>query len=114
MQTTTIDQAAVCDNPADNATPCGINPSLTSAISPDGTPELGRRYEVAARQGRAADRGSLGVVQSRLPPASCRAARAGRPRLLARHLPEIHVEMGSRDFLNDKHSRFVRERPIGG
>ena len=41
------------DNPGDNVTPCGCNASLTSAISPDGTPELGRRYTVAARQGRA-------------------------------------------------------------
>ena len=41
------------DNPADNATPCGINLTLSSPISQDGTPEIGRRYTVPARQGRA-------------------------------------------------------------
>ncbi len=41
------------DSPNDNATPCGVNGSLTNALSPDGTPELGRRYAVPARQGRA-------------------------------------------------------------
>jgi uncharacterized protein YcgI (DUF1989 family) len=44
---------ACYDNPGDNGTPCGTNPSLTSALSPDGTPLLGQRYEVPARQGRA-------------------------------------------------------------
>jgi uncharacterized protein YcgI (DUF1989 family) len=41
------------ENPGDNATPCGTNPTLHSPISPDGTPEIGKRYVVAARQGRA-------------------------------------------------------------
>jgi uncharacterized protein len=41
------------DGPGDTATPCGINATLADPISPDGTPELGRRYEVPARQGRA-------------------------------------------------------------
>ncbi|MGD1876454.1 MAG: DUF1989 domain-containing protein [Kiloniellaceae bacterium] len=46
-------KADIHDNPGDNGTPCGVNGSLTNALSPDGTPELGRRYEVPARQGRA-------------------------------------------------------------
>ena len=41
------------DNPPDNATPCGTNATLSSPISPDGTPEIGRRYTIPARQGRA-------------------------------------------------------------
>jgi uncharacterized protein len=41
------------DSPPDNATPCGINPTLSSPISSDGTPEIGRRYTIPARQGRA-------------------------------------------------------------
>ena len=41
------------ENPADNATPCGTNPTLSSPIAPDGTPEIGRRYTIPARQGRA-------------------------------------------------------------
>ena len=41
------------ENPADNATPCGTNPTLFSPIAPDGTPEIGRRYTIPARQGRA-------------------------------------------------------------
>ncbi len=41
------------ENPGDNATPCGTNPTLHSPISADGTPEIGKRYVVAARQGRA-------------------------------------------------------------
>jgi uncharacterized protein len=43
----------VYDSPPDNATPCGTNPTLSSPISPDGTPEIGRRYTIPARQGRA-------------------------------------------------------------
>ncbi|GAB4353950.1 MAG: urea carboxylase-associated family protein [Kiloniellaceae bacterium] len=43
----------ILDNPNDNATPCGVNGSLTNTLSPDGTPELGKRYAVPARQGRA-------------------------------------------------------------
>jgi uncharacterized protein YcgI (DUF1989 family) len=41
------------DNPPDNATPCGTNATLSSPISPDGTPEIGRRYAIPARQGPA-------------------------------------------------------------
>jgi uncharacterized protein YcgI (DUF1989 family) len=37
----------------DNSEPAGINDTLRSPISPDGTPELGKVYEVPARQGRA-------------------------------------------------------------
>ncbi len=44
---------AVYDNPCDNGTPCGTNPTLSAPISPDGTPEPGRRYTVPARQGKA-------------------------------------------------------------
>ena len=43
----------IYDSPPDNATPCGTNPTLSSPISPDGTPEIGRRYTIPARQGRA-------------------------------------------------------------
>ena len=52
-------------HPGDNATPCGTNPTLHSPISPDGTPEIGRRYVLPARQGRAVRLGkgqSIGVV----------------------------------------------------
>ncbi len=41
------------DVPAGNAEPCGLNPTLRSPISHDGTPELGLLYQVPARQGRA-------------------------------------------------------------
>lgn len=37
----------------DNSEPAGTNDSLKSPISADGTPELGRVYEVPARHGRA-------------------------------------------------------------
>ena len=37
----------------ENGQPHGTNPTASSPISPDGTPELGRRYVVPARQGRA-------------------------------------------------------------
>ena len=37
----------------DNSEPDGINDTLREPISPDGTPELGKVYEVPARQGRA-------------------------------------------------------------
>jgi hypothetical protein len=43
----------IYDNPSDNATPCGTNPTLSSPIAPAGTPEIGRRYTIPARQGRA-------------------------------------------------------------
>jgi uncharacterized protein len=42
-----------CDVPASNAEPCGTNATLTNPISADGTPELGRLYQVPARMGRA-------------------------------------------------------------
>jgi len=48
-----MDMSTVFDNPCDNATPCGTNSTLSLPISPDGTPELGKRYTVPARQGRA-------------------------------------------------------------
>ncbi|MGF1594383.1 MAG: DUF1989 domain-containing protein [Kiloniellaceae bacterium] len=48
-----MDMSDCYDNPGDNATPCGINPTLAAPISPDGTPRPGRRYAVPARQGRA-------------------------------------------------------------
>lgn len=41
------------DHPSDNGLPLGRNPSLDEPISPDGTPEPGRTYQVPARQGRA-------------------------------------------------------------
>lgn len=41
------------DNPSVNGTPCGHNATLHNPLSVDGTPELGRLYEVPARQGRA-------------------------------------------------------------
>jgi uncharacterized protein YcgI (DUF1989 family) len=37
----------------DNGDPYGENATCREAISPDGTPEIGKRYEVPARQGRA-------------------------------------------------------------
>jgi uncharacterized protein YcgI (DUF1989 family) len=43
----------IYDHPAENGEPLGANPTLDAPISPDGTPELGRRYTVPARQGRA-------------------------------------------------------------
>ncbi len=45
--------ADIHDRPAANCTPCGHNATLHNPISTDGTPELGRLYEVPARQGRA-------------------------------------------------------------
>lgn len=41
------------DHPADNATPLGSNPTAATPIAPNGVPELGRRYVIPARQGRA-------------------------------------------------------------
>ena len=46
-------RADVHERPADNGTPLGGNATATSPISPDGSPELGRRYTVPAREGRA-------------------------------------------------------------
>jgi uncharacterized protein len=43
----------IYSTPAPNGTPCGHNASLHSPISPDGTPEPGRLYQVPACQGRA-------------------------------------------------------------
>lgn len=45
--------ADIYDRPAGNSEPLGTNPTAEEAISRDGTPELGRRYTVPARQGRA-------------------------------------------------------------
>lgn len=45
--------ATIRDIPAQNAEPCGLNPTLHSSISPDGIPELGYLYQVPARHGRA-------------------------------------------------------------
>lgn len=41
------------DNPRDNGAPVGENATRAEPISPDGTPEPGRRYTVPARNGRA-------------------------------------------------------------
>ena len=41
------------DRPADNGTPLGDNPTATSPIGRDGEPEVGKRYTVPAREGRA-------------------------------------------------------------
>ena len=38
---------------ADNGTPLGDNPTASSPIARDGTPEIGKRYTVPAREGRA-------------------------------------------------------------
>lgn len=40
-------------HPAENGPPVGTNATLAEPISPDGTPEPGRRYVVPARNGRA-------------------------------------------------------------
>lgn len=40
-------------HPAENGPPVGTNATIDEPISADGTPELGRRYVVPARQGRA-------------------------------------------------------------
>jgi uncharacterized protein YcgI (DUF1989 family) len=47
-------RADIHEQPPDNGTSLGENATAASPISPDGTPELGRRYTVPARQGRAA------------------------------------------------------------
>ncbi|KAF1021153.1 MAG: hypothetical protein GAK30_02047 [Paracidovorax wautersii] len=41
------------DTIPDNRQPAGSNPSVTSPISADGTPVIGQRYEIPARQGKA-------------------------------------------------------------
>ena len=41
------------ERPADNGTPLGDNPTASSPIARDGTPEIGKRYTVPAREGRA-------------------------------------------------------------
>lgn len=43
----------ICDVPASNAEPCGLNATVREPISADGTPEIGRVYQVPARMGRA-------------------------------------------------------------
>jgi uncharacterized protein YcgI (DUF1989 family) len=46
-------RSTIHEDPSDNGTPCGVNPTLHNAVSPDGTPEPGKAYVVPARQGRA-------------------------------------------------------------
>lgn len=46
-------RSTIHDDPADNGTPCGVNPTLHNPISADGWPEPGKAYVVPARQGRA-------------------------------------------------------------
>jgi uncharacterized protein YcgI (DUF1989 family) len=46
-------RADLHEQPPDNGTPLGENATAASPIAPDGTPELGRRYAVPAREGRA-------------------------------------------------------------
>ena len=48
---TRFDHARIEQLPRSNSEPCGHNHSLENPISPDGTPVLGKRYEVAARGG---------------------------------------------------------------
>ena len=43
----------VYERPSDNCTPLGENGTAANPIGPDGGPELGRRYTVPAREGRA-------------------------------------------------------------
>jgi uncharacterized protein len=44
-----MDMLRLFDCPADNAAVCGHSATIGTAISPDGTPVLGKRYTVAAR-----------------------------------------------------------------
>ncbi len=46
-------RADICDLPTTNGTPLGTNGTLKNPVSPDGTPQLGQRYTVPARQGSA-------------------------------------------------------------
>jgi uncharacterized protein YcgI (DUF1989 family) len=48
-----FDHAMIDTMPKSNSKPCGINHTLEDSISPDGTPELGKRYTVMARCGKA-------------------------------------------------------------
>lgn len=43
----------ICDHPRENGLPVGENATIGEPISTDGTPEIGRRYAVPARNGRA-------------------------------------------------------------
>ena len=43
----------IYDSPAGNGEPLGENETIRQPIEPGGTPKLGRRYTVPARQGRA-------------------------------------------------------------
>ncbi len=43
----------VHDHPTDNGAPLGVNATATEPIAQGGAPDLGRRYTVPARQGRA-------------------------------------------------------------
>lgn len=45
--------ADIQDRPRENGHACGFNPSIDTPIAPRGMPELGERYEVPAREGRA-------------------------------------------------------------
>jgi uncharacterized protein len=49
----TFDHARIATMPRSNREPCGTNHTLTNPISADGTPEIGQRYAVEARGGRA-------------------------------------------------------------
>lgn len=49
----TFDHALIETMPKQNTHACGINHTLEDPISPDGTPELGKRYTVEARCGKA-------------------------------------------------------------
>src|SRR5262245_67783 len=46
-------RADVHERPGDNGTALGENATATNPISPVGKPELGRRYTIPAREGRA-------------------------------------------------------------
>lgn len=48
-----FDHDRIANLPKHNSKPCGSNHTLEDPISPDGTPEMGKRYEVKARCGRA-------------------------------------------------------------
>lgn len=43
----------ICEHPAENGPAVGTNATRESPVSPDGTPVLGKRYVVPARNGRA-------------------------------------------------------------
>ncbi len=49
----TFDHDRIATMPKQNSQPCGVNHTLEDPISADVTPELGKRYEVKARCGKA-------------------------------------------------------------